>query len=89
MPAIEELPIPASVIAACKKSEMARIWLADGDQVVALSSRLWDDPGTWGLMIVDLAKHVARAYEARGISASDALAQIKSAMDAEWAHPTE
>lgn len=89
MPAIEELPIPDSVIAASEKAEMARIWLADGDQVVTLSSRLWDDPGAWGLMLVDLAKHVAHAYEARGFSAPDALAKIKSAMEAEWSSPTE
>jgi hypothetical protein len=89
MSTIEELPIPALVIASSEKAEMARIWLADGDQVVTLSSRLWDDPATWGLMIVDLARHVALAYEARGISAADALARIKSAMEAEWTHPTE
>ena len=89
MTATDELPIPDAVPAASKKAEMARIWLADGDQIVTLSHRLWDDPGAWGLMLVDLAKHVAKAYEARGFSASEALARIKSAMDAEWSSPTE
>jgi hypothetical protein len=87
--AIEELPIPESVIAASKKAELARIWLADGDQVVTLSPRLWDDPGSWGLMLVDLAKHVALAYEAKGLNSTEALARIKAAMEAEWTSPTD
>ena len=56
---IEELPIPAAAIAANEKTEIARIWIADGDQIVTLSPRLWDDPGAWGLMLVDVARHVA------------------------------
>jgi hypothetical protein len=87
--AIEELPVPESVAAASQKAEMARIWIADGDQVVTLSSRMWDDPGAWGLMLVDLAEHVALAYEAKGVNAKEALAKIRAAMDAEWANPTD
>ena len=89
MPKLEELPIPDSVMAAQQKAEMARIWLADGAQIVTLSSRLWDDPGAWGLMLVDMAKHVAKAYEAKGMNAADSLARIKAAMDAEWSNPTD
>jgi hypothetical protein len=89
LPEIEELPIPESVVAASQKAEMARIWIADGDQVVTLSPRMWDDPGAWGLMLVDLAKHVALAYEAKGLSATEALARIRAAMDAEWTTPTD
>jgi hypothetical protein len=89
MSTIEELPIPDVVIAARQKAEMARIWIADGDQIVTLSARLWEDPGAWGLMLVDLARHVARAYESRGISAAVALAQIRSALDAEWVNSTD
>ena len=88
MSEIEELPIPGEVVTASQKAEMARIWIADGDQVVTISSRMWDDPGAWGLMLVDFAKHVAQAYEAKGLSATEALAQIRAAMDAEWAEPT-
>ena len=73
MPGLEELPIPENVVAAQRKSEMARIWLADGYQVVVLSDRLWDDPGTWGLMLVDMARHVSKAYEVKGRNAADTL----------------
>ena len=89
MPDVEELPIPESVVAAQRKSEMARIWLADGYQVVVLSDRLWDDPGAWGLMLVDMARHVSKAYEGKGRNAADTLLRIKAAMDAEWLNPTD
>lgn len=89
MSKLEELPIPDSVTTAQQKAEMARIWLADGAQVVVLSSRLWDDPGAWGLMLVDMAKHVAKAYEAKGMNAADSLARIRAAMEAEWSNPTD
>ena len=89
MPVIEELPIPGPVLAATRTAEMARVWLADGNQVVTISSRLWEDPGAWGLMLVDLARHVAQAYEAKGFSATDVLTRIRSAMEAEWTSPTD
>ncbi len=89
MAEIEQLPIPEAVAAARRKREMARIWIADGHQIATLSANLWDDPGAWGLMLVDLAKHVAKAYEAKGYAASDALDRIRLAMEAEWSHPTD
>lgn len=89
MSAIEDLPIPEPVLRASKKAEIVRIWLADGDQVITLSPRLWDDPAAWGLMLVDLAKHVALAYAAKGFNSAEALVRIRAAMEAEWTSPTE
>ncbi|MCI1711596.1 MAG: DUF5076 domain-containing protein [Chiayiivirga sp.] len=86
---LEELPIPDGVFKAEQKAEIARIWLADGDQVAVISPRLWDDPGVWGLMLVDVARHVAQAYAAQGVPSDYALQKIREAFDAEWFHPTE
>lgn len=85
----QELPIPSSIEGCEKAIEMARIWIADGDQHVVLSPDLWSDPGAWGLMLVDLARHVANAYAQKGHDSSVVLANIRAAMDAEWAAPTE
>lgn len=87
MPEIEELPIPEIVASAERRMELARIWIADGSQVVSLSPRLWDDPGAWGLMLVDMARHVACAYQDQGFNQDDALDLTRSAMDAEWNNP--
>ncbi|MFN9357572.1 MAG: DUF5076 domain-containing protein [Alphaproteobacteria bacterium] len=85
----EELPVPSQVVAAKQKMELARIWIADGLQVVTLSNQLWKDPAAWGLMLVDLARHVAVAYEGLGVDREVALDRIRAALDAEWSQPTE
>ncbi len=85
----EELPIPEQVSAAAQKAELARIWIADGAQVVTLSNRFWSDPAAWGLMLVDLARHVAAAYEPLGHDRQATMDRIRAAFEAEWNHPTE
>lgn len=83
------LPVPPAVSGATKAMEMARIWLVDGDQHVVLTPNLWKDPASWGLMLVDLARHVAAAYEAQGHQRPEVLRRIRDAFDAEWKHPTD
>ncbi len=70
--------------------EIARIWVSsDSNQQVALSPT-WEDPAAWGLMLVDLAKHISMAYQnSFGIEANEALKRIKSGFDAEWELPTD
>lgn len=85
----EELPIPSVALSAERSAEMLRVWIVDGDQVVTLSPHLWSDPGSWGLMLVDIARHVAEAYKAQGRDPATVLAKICEAMDAEWTNPTD
>lgn len=42
------LPIPEKALSAQQGAEMARIWVADNEQVVTLNPNLWSDPGAWG-----------------------------------------
>jgi hypothetical protein len=88
---INELPIPPAVTSSKKKTfEIARIWAADGKQHVSLATELWQDPASWGLMLVDLARHVANAYEqSEGRDPMEVLARIKDGFDAEWDNPTD
>jgi hypothetical protein len=85
----DSLPIPAKVREAKQKIEMARIWVADGNQIVTLSPTVWSDPACWGLMLVDLARHVAAAYEPLGHQREATLERIRAAFDVEWANPTD
>jgi hypothetical protein len=86
---IEQLPPPPTLEHAERAMEMARVWIVDGHQHVVLSQNLWRDPGSWGLMLVDIARHVASAYAARGDRDRAAvLERIREAFDAEWSHPT-
>ena len=85
-----ELPIPPTATRDSKAREIARIWAAGGGQHVSLASGLWDDPASWGIMLVDLANHVANAYHLRaGMDRSEALTRIREGFDAEWESSTD
>jgi hypothetical protein len=84
------LPIPESAAHDAKAVEMVRVWAAGGRQHVSLATDLWEDPANWGIMLVDLAKHVANAYEqTMGIERSVALERLKAGLDAEWGSATD
>jgi len=82
-----ELDIPVSATDDPKGVEIARIWAAGGRQVVTLRAGIWN---AWGLMLVDLAKHVADAHEQLGKGTKeDVLQRIKQGFDAEWSSATD
>ena len=86
-----ELRIPDAVSAdAARATELARVWAAGGKLHVALATGLWEDPASWGIMLVDLARHVANAYVATtdGLDRDGVLERIKAGFDAEWSQAT-
>ena len=57
---------------------------------MSLSTDVWKDPAAWGIMLVDLMKHVASAYQQdTGQSDADVLKRIRAGFDAEWQHATD
>ena len=84
------LPIPPRALNDRKGVELARVWAAGGKQHVTIRADIWNDPAAWGMMLVDLARHVASAYaEGKGLDPAAALERIKLGFDAEWGHPTD
>jgi hypothetical protein len=85
-----QLRIPDSATGDPRAREILRVWAAFGKQHVTLDSSLREAPGAWGLMLVDLARHVANAYEQSGrMDTATALARLKEGFDAEWSWPTD
>jgi hypothetical protein len=85
-----ELPIPPAALHDANARELVRVWAASGKQHLSLAAGLWDDPATWGIMLVDLARHLARAYEqSQGLDRHETLARIRAGMDAEWSVDTD
>ena len=85
-----EMPIPNSVKDDPKAHEILRTWIAHEKLHLAFSPKTWEDPFGWGIMLVDLMKHLARAYEAEGaMKFQDALARVRAGLDAEWEAPTD
>lgn len=85
-----QLPVPSAVDTDERAIELVRVWAAHGKQHVSLATGIWDDPAAWGVLLVDLAKHVASAYEqSRGDEFDSALARIREGFDAEWENATD
>ena len=83
------LDIPPAVARDSQAVEIARIWAGGGGQHVSLRADVWADPAAWGVLLVDLAKHLANAYGATGRDPADSLSRIKAGFDAEWSHATD
>ncbi len=43
--------------------EVLRVWIAEQGQHVSIRSGAWDDPFAWGIVLADLARHIALAHE--------------------------
>jgi hypothetical protein len=85
-----QLRIPPAAVRDAKAVELVRVWAAQGNQHVTLATNLWKDPAAWGIMLVDLAKHVASAYQqTTGKDFVDVLKRIKQGFDAEWDTATD
>ena len=69
--------------------EILRVWAAPGSPQQLSLRTAWKDPGAWGLVLVDVARHAAKAYEAEGKDPSDVLARIRELFEAEWNNPTD
>jgi hypothetical protein len=69
--------------------EVLRVWATPaGPQQVTLRTT-WPEPGVWGLLPVDVARHVALAYQNEGRDPAEVLAMIRSLWEAEWLNPTD
>jgi hypothetical protein len=87
-PKFEALGLPPDVI---EKGgvEILRASVVDGAVSVALR-RAFDDPFTWGVLLVDLARHAARVYAMEtDVSEDDAMAEISAGIQAELDDPTD
>jgi hypothetical protein len=84
-----QLEIPAAAASNPASTEVLRVWAAPGKPQDFALQTTWKDPGAWGLLLVDVARHASRAYAAEGQDPKVALARIKELWDAEWASPTD
>jgi len=84
-----EQPLPPDVIGRADATEVLRAFVLDGGLSIAFT-RAFEEPDTWGLMLVDIARHAARAYARESsYSEDEALARILDMFEAELARPTD
>ena len=85
----KEQPLPPDVMGRDDAVEVLRAFVVDGGLSIAFQ-RAFEEPDMWGLMLVDIARHAARAYSRESeFTEDEALARIVEMFEAEIARPTD
>src|SRR6185503_16273865 len=85
----KEQPLPPDVMGREDAVEVLRAFVVDGGLSIAFQ-RAFEEPDMWGLMLVDIARHAARAYARESeLSEDEALQRIVEMFEAEIARPTD
>ena len=86
----DQLLIPDAARKDPNSFELLRVWVASKGQHVSLRAGVWDDAAAWGIMLADLARHIANSYQQnRGLSPLRTIPRIKAALNAELSSPTD
>ena len=84
-----EQPLPPDVMEREDATEVLRAFVVDGGLSIAFT-RAFEEPDMWGLLLVDIARHAARAYARESeFTEEEALARILDMFEAEIARPTD
>jgi Domain of unknown function (DUF5076) len=85
----KEQPLPPDVVGREDATEVLRAFVVDGGLSIAFT-RAFEEPDMWGLMLVDIARHAARAYARESVmSEEEALSRILDMFETEIARPTD
>ena len=85
----KEQPLPPDVIGRDDATEVLRAFVLDGGLSIAFT-RAFDEPDVWGLLLVEVARHAARAYGRESdLTEEEALKRIVDMFEAEVARPTD
>jgi hypothetical protein len=85
----KEEPLPPDVMGRDDATEVLRAFVLDGGLSIAFT-RAFEEPDMWGLLLVDIARHAARAYARESTFTEDeALRRIVDMFEAEVERPTD
>jgi hypothetical protein len=85
----KQQPLPPDVIDREDATEVLRAFVLDGGLSIAFV-RAFEEPDIWGLLLVDIARHAARAYAGEsGYSEEQALARIIDMFESELERSTD
>jgi len=85
-----DLTVPGEVARDPRASELLRAWVANNGLVCSLRPEIWDDPANWGILLADVARHVANAIEElNGSDPEETLAAIQDLFNRELSNPTD
>jgi hypothetical protein len=85
----KEQPLPPDVIGREDATEVLRAFVLDGGLSIAFT-RAFEEPEMWGLLLVDIARHAARANARESdFTEEEALDRILEMFGAELERPTD
>ena len=85
----KEQPLPPDVMGRDDATEVLRASVVDGGLSIAFT-RAFEEPDMWGLLLVDIARHAARAYaQESAYTEEEALARVVDMFESEIARPTD
>jgi len=84
------LPVPPQAASAADSIELLRLWaVRESGQHIIVRHDAWKDPAAWGLALVDIARHVARAHAQEGKDEAEVFDRILVGFRAEIESPTD
>ena len=86
---IRELEVPPIANTNSQAVEVLRVWTVPGQLQQLTLRATWGDSAAWGLLLVDIARHAAKAYAHEGHNPTDVHARIRQFLDAEFSKPTD
>jgi Domain of unknown function (DUF5076) len=91
MAANKFLDIPLTAQRDKASFEVLRVWIAEQGQHVSIRSGAWEDPFAWGIVLADLARHIALAHEMQDkkIDKEAFLERLLEGFNAEIENPTD
>ena len=84
-----ELKVPPVAKADKEAKEILRVWSSDDGQQIILKHDIWEDAAAWGLCLVDIARHVSRAYAQKGYDEKEIFDRILLGFKIETENPTD
>lgn len=91
MAADKTLAIPPAASRDRASFEVLRVWIAEKGQHVSIQSGAWEDPFAWGIVLADLARHIAQAHalQKESVDPDKFLARLLEGFQAEIEDPTD
>src|ERR1700753_79950 len=91
MPSTTHLDPPAAPSRDQASFEVMRVWIAEQGQHVSIRSGAWEDPFAWGIVLANVARHIANAHKLQNEDTdTDAFLQrLLEGFQAEIDNPTD
>ena len=86
---LQELDVPPIATSDPEAVEILRVWASPGNPQQLTLMTCWKDPGAWGLLLADVARHAAKAYGREGQDSHEVIRRIRELFEAEWSSPTD